>query len=491
MLARNVALNLIGMGAPILLALLCIPQLIEGLGLAAFGLLSLVWVVLGYFSVFDLGIGRALTLALSQRLSQNDISRIGQLAYTGTVLATCLGALGGGVLALGAARLAVAMTRDDPLLTSAAEASLYAIAVALPAVTATAALRGVLEAHGRFGVTNSIRLAMGFITYGGPLLVIQRWDGLVPVVLFLTLARGLTCLVHWIAVRHALPEPVVSPRRWSPAEARPLLTQGGWMTCSNVISPLMTYMDRFVVAYVVGSGTVAYYTTPYEAISRLTIVAEAVLVALFPALGAAMASQPDRARALYAQGVRVMLAVMLPIATVLVACAHALLSLWISPEFADRSYLVLQVLTLGICVNCIARVTFAAIQSQGRADLTAKLHLVEFPFFLTLLIALCYSFGTVGAAAAWTVRALIDFTLLIMTQRRLMLAPLGLGANATMAGLLLVASALALGIPNWAPIGQWATPALVVVTLAVSGFWVLTADDRRLLRDLVSRLVRR
>jgi hypothetical protein len=40
LLARNMLLNLVGMGAPILLALLCIPPLIQGLGLPLFGLLT-------------------------------------------------------------------------------------------------------------------------------------------------------------------------------------------------------------------------------------------------------------------------------------------------------------------------------------------------------------------------------------------------------------------------------------------------------------------
>ena len=45
-------------------------------------------------------------------------------------------------------------------------------------------------------------------------------------------------------------------------------------------------------------------------------VVSAVLAALFPALGAAMASHPERGRTLYAQGLRVMLAVMLPISII-------------------------------------------------------------------------------------------------------------------------------------------------------------------------------
>lgn len=61
LLARNTLLNLIGQGLPLVVAVVTIPFIIQGLGIERFGLLSLAWVVLGYFAIFDLGLGRATT----------------------------------------------------------------------------------------------------------------------------------------------------------------------------------------------------------------------------------------------------------------------------------------------------------------------------------------------------------------------------------------------------------------------------------------------
>jgi len=57
-LARNVLWNLLGTGAPLLVAIVVIPVLIEGLGIERFGVLTIAWMVVGYFSLFDLGLGR-------------------------------------------------------------------------------------------------------------------------------------------------------------------------------------------------------------------------------------------------------------------------------------------------------------------------------------------------------------------------------------------------------------------------------------------------
>ena len=56
------------MAVPVLIALAAIPLLIKGMGEERFGLLSIIWMGVGYFSLFDLGLGRALTKLIAERL---------------------------------------------------------------------------------------------------------------------------------------------------------------------------------------------------------------------------------------------------------------------------------------------------------------------------------------------------------------------------------------------------------------------------------------
>lgn len=65
---RDVLWNLVGTGLPMLVAIPAIPALISGLGAARFGVLTLAWVVVGYFSLFDLGLGRAMTQLVAEKL---------------------------------------------------------------------------------------------------------------------------------------------------------------------------------------------------------------------------------------------------------------------------------------------------------------------------------------------------------------------------------------------------------------------------------------
>ena len=82
LLARNSILNLIGQGTPIIAAIIAIPILIERLGTDCFGVLTYAWMVIGYFSLFDLGLGRALTILVAERLCSYQEIEIPAIVWT-------------------------------------------------------------------------------------------------------------------------------------------------------------------------------------------------------------------------------------------------------------------------------------------------------------------------------------------------------------------------------------------------------------------------
>src|SRR5687768_13958591 len=67
-IAKSAVWHFAGQFVPLVVAVLTIPVLIGGLGSDRFGVLSLAWVVIGYFALVDLGLGRAMTQALATRI---------------------------------------------------------------------------------------------------------------------------------------------------------------------------------------------------------------------------------------------------------------------------------------------------------------------------------------------------------------------------------------------------------------------------------------
>jgi O-antigen/teichoic acid export membrane protein len=419
-LARNVIWNFLGTGAPLLVGIVAIPILIDSLGTERFGVLALAWMFVGYFSLFDLGLGRALTQMLARMLGSGDIESIPRLFWTAMVLVTALGVVG----TLAAAGLSEWLVGD--VLRVPAElrketlTSFYILAASIPVVIGTTGLRGTLEAYQRFDLVNAVRIPLGILTFLGPVMVLPLSTSLPAVIGVLALAR----LVSWIAyaVLCARVEPAIrTSGRFDINLLGPLLTFGGWMTVTNIIGPLMVYMDRFLIGAVVSLSAVAYYATPFEVVSKLLVIPAAIMGVLFPAFSAALTVDRDRAARLFGRVVEYIFLALFPITLLVVMFAREGLMVWLGIEFAENSTYVLQLLMIGIFINSHGQVPFGLIQGAGRPDLTAKLHMFELPLYLILLWWLLNDFGIIGAAVAWVLRIVIDTVLLFVFAERAVL----------------------------------------------------------------------
>ena len=111
-------------------------------------------------------------------------------------------------------------------------------------------------------------------TFAGPMLVIPFAPTLTAAVAVLVVGRALVLAAHVVALRRVQPT-LGALHRPRVRHLRPLVTLGGWMTVSNVVSPLMSSLDRFVVGAVLSVQAVAYYATSYEAVTRLWSVSSA------------------------------------------------------------------------------------------------------------------------------------------------------------------------------------------------------------------------
>jgi O-antigen/teichoic acid export membrane protein len=488
LLARNTLWNMGGSAAPMFVAAICIPLLIKGLGTDRFGVLTLVWALIGYATLFDLGLGRALTQLVATKLGTGEDHEIPTLVWTSLLLMLLLGVLGAVVMILLAPWLVNHTLHVAGGLGHETLYSLYLLALSIPVVISTAALRGLLEAHQRFGLTTALRVPMGVFAYAGPLLVLPFSKSLFPVVAVLVAGRLIAWAAHLLLCLRVMP--MLRHRIvWRRAAMGPLLRFGSWMTVSNIVSPLMVTLDRFVIGSLLSVGAVAYYATPYEVVTKFWLIPGSLIGVLFPAFSTSFAQDRNRTALLYGRSVKLLLLTMFPLILVVVALASDGLKLWLGAEFAKHSTPVLQWLAVGMFVNCLAWAPLGAIQGAGRPDLTAKLHMFELPLYLIALFWLTKTYGIEGAAMAWTARVSLDAAaLFIVAQRFLPVRP-----SVQLQTLLLFAGALgtlALStLPHTLEM-KVVLLAFIFIGFVVTGwFLVLSRQERKLVERFSSMII--
>ncbi len=262
MLARNTIWNFVGQSAAVIAAIFTVPLLLKGLGTDRFGVLLLVWMLVGYASLFDLGVGRALSRMVADKIGSGTIDEVPVLTWMALLLMFVLGLFATLVIYLSAPWLVKNVLRVPHWLAQETIYTFYLVAVCMPIVITTAGLSGFLEAWQRFDLIAVVNVPMGLFQFVGPLLILPYSKSLVAVmVVILGSGRLVVSLIRLLMCFHVLPA-LRHGYAWAPHVFGPLLEFGGWLTITNIFSPLMVTLDRFMIGALTSISSVAFYATP-------------------------------------------------------------------------------------------------------------------------------------------------------------------------------------------------------------------------------------
>lgn len=425
---HSMAWNMLGHAAPVLIALLAIPILIKQLGIERFGVLSLVMALIGFMNVFDFGLTRAITNEVSLRRQASDCANTKAVIKLGMLIMLCISLLISTVVIVFKDGLLTTILNVSDDLRGEAGKAMFVVAMALPFVLIQSANTAVMEAFGEFKKIAKLKLPFSVLSYAIPLVISVFAQRLDYVVAGLCLVRILMMLTFLYQQRVMIADWVntVSITKVSagPETTRSilksLLVYGGWVSISNFIAPLMMYADRFWVSTILGASVVAFYTTPYEMVSKISVVALSVSGVIFPRFVAAL----DRgdcgyANKLFNKSLLTMIGLLFVPVMVLVLFSDPIISIWISPEFAAKSSQVLSILAVGFFIHALLQPAFLWIQASGKPWITALVHVIDFTLYVFYFPWLVKQYGINGAALAWLLRVSMSFVMLHLIRIKL------------------------------------------------------------------------
>jgi O-antigen/teichoic acid export membrane protein len=417
-LAKNSIYNLIGFGIPLIAAVLLLPFLIHGLGDERFGILGIAWVVLGYFSLFDLGIGRSVTKLIAEKIGSNESEQIPPLFWTAFSLIFFVStSVACGLFFLVPSFVYNLFKVSNDLKIETLQ-SFYLIVFSIPIVATSASIRGVLEAYQEFGVISFIRVLLGISSFVVPVFCLFVTQNLVWIILSLVVFR----IIIWILYLYQcfkINPALKSTRNFDRGLIKPIIRLGGWMSISSIVVPLNLYLDRFMIGTLVSASAIAYYVTPYEITSKLLIIPSAFAGVLFPAISAMHRRDSEYSNKLIIRATKYIFLILYPIVFFIVMFAQDGMVFWIGRQFAENSYMILKILALGALFNSIGYVPFAFLDGIGRSDITAKVQLIELPFYFLLMWFSIKVGGINGAACAWGFRTAVDSAILWFFAQKL------------------------------------------------------------------------
>ena len=403
---RNTIYNLLGSVVPLAVSLVTLPIYLNLIGESRYGVLAIAWLMLGYFGLFELGLGRATAHRIAV-LHDAPAEERAQTFWAALIMNIGLGILGGLLIWPVAVYFFGNILQVEDVLRPEMQATVPWLVLAVPMATLSGVLTGALQGRERFLELSLISVLGTILFHLLPLCVAVFWGAdlgfLLPAALF---ARVLTLVILFSRCRrHIISGYAPSLTRERMVQ---LLSYGSWVSLSSFIGPMMIILDRFVIGALFGANAVTYYTVPFQLGQRSMIISGALITALFPRFSKASLEEERR---LAIEGLRLLIVIMTPLVVVGIIFMEYFLAWWISPEFADQSARVGQILLLGFWFNSLAQIPYVQLQARGRPDLVAKCYLVEIlPYFGLLYLGMSL-FGLVGAAAVFSLRVFVNYVL--------------------------------------------------------------------------------
>ena len=406
-IAKNTVFNLLGQVLPMAVGVLTIPFIVHGLGTAQYGILSIAMMVLGYFNIFDLGLSRATVKFVAENLDPENIHKVPGLIWTSLSLLVGLGILGGVLAALFVPYSVTHLFKMPPELEDQARIALFVLCASMPVMLGNNALRGVLEATQRFDLVNYVKVPSSVLFYLAAALVIPFGMHVAGIVCLLVAIRLASTFAYLFLAFRTIPG-LSSNFRVSRDSLKPLAIFGGWVMFTNVTGPAFAYLERFMIASLLSVSMLAFYSTPFELVSKLLIFPMSIVPSLFPYFSYHGSRKSSEVSEVTSRTIKYLLLVLTPPTAVFILFARDIMQLWLGSEFAQQSTVVLQLTALVFFFNALAYVPFTSVQALGRPDLKAILDLIALPTYTLAAWWFIRDHGINGAAFAKLLVTLVD-----------------------------------------------------------------------------------
>lgn len=411
----NSVFNLVGNVLPAVVGLTLIPFLLENFGEERFGSYTIVLSFLAIQPIFDLGISRVLTTLVSKESNPLKLKQVISANIFGSL---CLGILFALVLIFNAKLIAINIFNLNDHLLQEMIYSIFLLGLSFPFTLIIFSTRAVLEGKSRFRDVNFFKVIVGTSNFLIPaILIFIGKDIEINYVLIFCFVRILIAGMQLLLIKSEL---TMLNFALFTENCKQVFSLGRWLTVSNVLSQLMVLSDRFIISSLLGMAALTMYSIPFDIGIKFLLIPGALSITLFPIFSKDLVGmEKSKLKTVYLYSLKGVAIFMSIIAIISIIIYKPVASIWISSEFADKTFIVFVLIIVGVIFNGSAQIPLNILQAKGEYKLTAVIHLIEFVSYYFILWILLKNFNIIGAAMAFSIRVIFDFLFLYLFAKKI------------------------------------------------------------------------
>jgi O-antigen/teichoic acid export membrane protein len=398
--AGNVLMSGLGRAWSALAIVITVPVIVHHIGVPAYGIFTLVNVLLGYVAFLDFGLTAAVVRSVAIHRGRGDDAALERSIGTALTALMGLGVAGGAVIFLVAPLLVTSVFHVPGQLEAdgifAFRVAAFGFACNLTLVVFSAISQGLqrLDVFASrtvlLGTANAVA-QIAAVSLGGGL----RWLALVTVALTVC-----SFAVFVLATRRLLPDTSIRPRL-DGAAFRELAGFGSMRFLNQASAQAVFQLDPVIIGAFLPIASVAFYAVPLNVTQKLMVLEDSVASAFFPAaVDLHHRGETNRLRLLYLSALKLVLVVMLFLSLVAVGYSWAILAAWVGPNVANNSASIFAVLAVAYGLAAIIGIPASASDATGHQRWTAAFAMASAVINVGLSIVLVPRIGAIGPAWA-------------------------------------------------------------------------------------------
>jgi O-antigen/teichoic acid export membrane protein len=381
-LSRNALLGGLAFLATVAASLVISPQMVHGLGLAAYGVLGVASELTGYCGLLDLGIRVAMSYFTARALAAGGCAELEEPLRAAVGMLTGLGlllAILAGPLAWNFPRLFKIDNADALEVRLTVGLLLLMMAVGLPATLPNALLAGLR----RFDLSNGIVILAALLNAVFVLLALGWRGGLLAVAAAHAAARAISWLLQFIVLGRMRLQVRLFPLSINPKVAKDVLSYGGASLALNLAQMATLQMDLMIIGSVTGARAAGQYQIGrYLGIHLTTLMAGIAMTFATPFTHHHTTGEWDRVRSLLLGASRYCNALAFLVAALILVFGQPFIALWMGREFThgawwDRSDTVLVLITLAMLARSLSAVAIQYLLGARHMRFLTRVRVAE------------------------------------------------------------------------------------------------------------------
>jgi O-antigen/teichoic acid export membrane protein len=406
-IARNVLFNWLGTIANMAVGFFLSPFILHRLGDVAFGVFVLANSVVAYLGLLDLGMQSSVLRFVSKGHTKGDHEGASDAISAALWVRLQVSALAL-LLSAGIAVVFPHLFKVPADLASEARKAILLIGLTTALSMSVGVVGGVISALNRYDLQNYVSLLQTAIRVVGVVFVLRSGHGIVGIALSELVAAVVGNLLLVLIARRLYPELRIQLKKPRRETLRQIWSYSFYAFLTTIAVQLVYQTDNLVVGAFVSASAVTFYAIANNLCRYSTQVVSSMGGTFVPAASTYEAAGDTASLLmLYKNGTRATLMISLPILITFIVRGPSFIGLWMGPEYAHSSGIVLIILSIALFFSYANRTAGAIAFGVEKHKTTALWSIGEGVANLALSILLVHWYGIYGVAIGTMVPSLV------------------------------------------------------------------------------------